>query len=64
MTYIASSEVNILTLGNSLQATSATAGGSCNSQSIIPNVYNGSIDEFRVYSRELNSTDIQTLAKP
>ena len=43
-----SNQVNILTLGNDLQANSG-------------NVYRGLIDEFRVYSRELNATDIQTL---
>lgn len=55
--YSASGLVNIITLGNPLQ-------GSCNSQSIVPSVYYGYIDEFRIYSRELNSTDIYNLANP
>ncbi len=58
MAYLASDEVNILTLGNPLQA---NAG---NVQSILSNVFNGSIDEFRVYSRELNITDVYKLANP
>lgn len=57
MTYIASQQVNIITLGNPLD-------GNCSSQSIIPNVYFGGIDEFRIYSRELNSSDIFILANP
>lgn len=43
-----SNEVNIITLGNSLQSNRR-------------HVYRGLIDEFRVYSRELNVTDIQTV---
>lgn len=64
MTYVASNQVNILTLGNPLQGTLTSAGGTCTAQSIVPGVYLGSIDEFRVYSRELNTTDIFTLANP
>jgi hypothetical protein len=56
--------VNILTLGNFLQGIQNSSGGTCNSQSIVPRVYYGSIDEFRVYSRELNPADIYTLANP
>jgi hypothetical protein len=63
-TYAASEQVNILTLANPLQAIQWTTGGSCNSQSIVPSVYHGYIDEFRVYSRELNMTDVYTLANP
>ena len=54
-----SNEVNILTLGNALQASTVN---SCIAQSVVPNVYNGLIDEFRVYSRELNINDIHILA--
>ena len=52
--YSASGEVNILTLGN--------PSVSCMNQSNIHNTFPGSIDEFRVYSRELNLVDIRTLA--
>lgn len=49
--YSASGDVTILTLGK--------PSVSCINQS---HTFPGSIDEFRVYSRELNLTDIQTLA--
>ena len=62
MTFLAANQTNILTLGNPLQGTLVSAGGSCNAQSIVPGVHLGSIDEFRVYSRELNTTDISILA--
>jgi hypothetical protein len=61
MGYSASNQTNILTLGNPLQASN---GSSCIAQLIVSNAFNGSIDEFRVYSRELNITDIYTLANP
>lgn len=64
MTYVASGQSNILTLGNSLQSTSPSSGRICYSQSIVPNVYTGSMDEFRVYSRELTTTEISILANP
>jgi hypothetical protein len=59
--YSASSLVDILTLGNPLQLSN---GSSCITHLIVSNAFNGSIDEFRVYSRELNITDIQALANP
>jgi hypothetical protein len=59
MTYSASNQVNILTLGNRLQANNGT---SCVTQSIVPIVYYGSIFEFRVYSIELNVNNIYALA--
>ncbi|CAF1643220.1 unnamed protein product [Adineta ricciae] len=58
LNYIGSEQVNTLILGNSIENIS------CNSQSIISDVYNGSIDEFRVYSRELNNNEIFQLANP
>lgn len=64
MNYLASGQVNILTLGNPLQGVLVSAGGTCNAQSIVPGVFLGSLDEFRVYSRELNTTDIFALANP
>ena len=61
----APNQFSILTLGNPLQGISANlTGGMCNSQSIVQTVYSGYIDEFRVYSRELDSTDIVKLANP
>ena len=59
--YTASGQTNILTLANPLQAVS---GGSCYSTSIATGVYSGYLDEFRVYSRELTSTDVSALANP
>lgn len=61
MSSSSSGQVNILTLANGLQA---SAGGTCNSQSIVPNAYFGDMDEFRVYSRELNANDVYILANP
>jgi hypothetical protein len=48
MTYSASGSINILILANYIQGIQESAGGTCNSQSIVPNVYHGYIDEFRV----------------
>ncbi|CAF0970712.1 unnamed protein product [Adineta steineri] len=58
MNYSTAQQTVILTLGNPM------AGGSCNSMSIATGVYFGSLDEFRVYSRELSATDIYALANP
>ena len=54
--------VLIVTLGNDLQAIPFNGSSGCHSQSIVPDVYHGSIDEFSVYSRELSSTEIFSLA--
>ena len=62
VSYLASGEVNILTLGNPLEGIPNNLTGSCISQSIVPKVYSGSIDEFRVYSRELSAADVYQLA--
>jgi hypothetical protein len=62
--YLASGQANTLTLPNRLQGTLTSAGGTCTSQSIVPDVYFGDMDEFRVYSRELNASDVYTLANP
>ena len=56
--YVGSGEVNTLILANSIR------NDSCHTQSIVNNVYFGSLDELRVYSRELNSTDIYNLVNP
>ena len=57
-------KISVLTLGNPLQGVSRNYGGDCQGQSIVQTVYSGSIDEFRVYSRELASTEIVKLANP
>lgn len=62
VSYTASGMVNILTLGNFIQGIQGSAGGTCNSQSIVPTYYSGSIDEFRVYSREITASEMLTLA--
>ena len=64
MSYVASGQVNVIILGNPLPSFLTSAGRTCNSQSIVPNAYLGSLDEFRVYSRELTPTEITALANP
>lgn len=59
--YLAFGQPIKITLANSCQASNAS---SCAIQPTICNVFNGSIDEFRVYSRELNSMDIAKLVNP
>ncbi|UJR24238.1 hypothetical protein I4U23_027205 [Adineta vaga] len=58
MSYGASGQINILTLGNALNGTT------CNRLSIKSTVFNGYLDEFRVYSRELSAADVYGLANP
>ena len=56
---------HILTLGNSIQGIpQSSPGGNCNSQSIDPSVYYGSIDEFRVYAKELTAAEVWILSNP
>ncbi|CAF4335733.1 unnamed protein product [Rotaria sordida] len=55
--YIASSVQNYVTLANSLSGTGNCGAGLLGSMS----PYNGDIDEFRIYSRELTAADICTL---
>ena len=64
MIYNGSGQVNFITLGNPLQGASASSTRACTLQPIVPNVYSGSIDEFRLYSRELIPTEISLLANP
>ena len=40
------------------------AGLGCATVSPINNQYCGAIDEFQIYSRELNATEIASLANP
>ncbi|CAF3914490.1 unnamed protein product [Rotaria sp. Silwood1] len=55
--YTASTVPNYVTLGNSLSGASVCNGGLLGSMS----PFNGDIDEFRIYSRELTANDICTL---
>ena len=55
-TYAASSEANYLTLGNRLNYTTTNGLGLITG---LP--YQGDMDEFRVYSRELSAGDVSTL---
>jgi hypothetical protein len=56
--YVPITQPYIITLGSCLSGC-----GICSNSSIVPTTYTGLIDEFRVYSRELSLTDIQTLAQ-
>ena len=57
--FVASGTANYLFLGSSLTGTSACGGSPSYSGQ-----YAGLVDEFRVYSRELSSTDVFALANP
>lgn len=62
MQFLSSGTMIIITLGNTLQGIPVSSNGTCNSGLISPAQYYGLIDEFRVYSRELNSGDVVSLA--
>lgn len=62
MAHGASGQENILTLGHFVQGIQQSTGGSCQSQSIVPAAYSGSIDEFRIYSRVLSAAGVTKLA--
>lgn len=62
VTYSASNVPNYITLGNSLQGSLSCT--SLNQQAFPSRPFLGYIDEFRVYSRELNQQDINSLANP
>lgn len=64
MNYSGSGQVNFITLGNPLQGVASSSGRACTQQPIVPNAYSGSIDEFRLYSRELIPSEISLLANP
>jgi hypothetical protein len=55
-TYVASSMPNFVTLGNGFNATSM-----CEIGQITSPPYQGNIDDFRVYNRELSAADVCTL---
>lgn len=54
--YSGSGSQNLITIGNLLN------GLTCYNPGILQTPYHGMIDEFRVYSRELSSTDVCLLA--
>ena len=56
--YPSRSSLPVLTLGSSLQSVNST----CTGGSIQMRQYRGYMNEFRVYSRELNSSDVLQLA--
>ena len=57
-TFISSGSPNTITLGNGLSGANSTR---CPQGSIASAQYQGYIDSFSLYSRELNATDISTL---
>jgi hypothetical protein len=48
----------VITLGQSL------SGNACAHSVLVPGYYQGEIDEFYIYSRELSQADVTTLANP
>ena len=63
-TYAASGTANYLTVASTLQAIPYPASG-CSSTGVLGGLgyYNGSVDELRVYSRELSAVEVCALAK-
>jgi len=57
--YASSNVPNTITLGSSLSGTSP-----CSTGSIVKGQFYGMMDELRVYSRELNASDVYALANP
>jgi len=57
--YTASGLSNFITLGNSLDGMNVCSGAEAGHQSTGP--FDGDIDDFRVYSRELTSVDINKI---
>jgi hypothetical protein len=58
-TYVSSWVPNTITLGSSLNGTSGCFSGPVNKGQFY-----GKMDELRVYSRELNASDVYALANP
>jgi hypothetical protein len=58
-TYTASGVSNFITLGDSLTGVNICDGGALGSRA--PGPFDGDIDDFRVYSRELTASDISTI---
>ena len=57
--YASSNVPNTITLGSSLNGISICANGS-----IATGQFYGMMDELRIYSRELNASEVYTLANP
>jgi hypothetical protein len=58
-TYVSSNVPNTITLGSSLNGTPQ-----CAAYPVEIGQFYGMMDELRVYSRELNASDVYTLANP
>ena len=57
--YVASGASNFITLGNSLSGMGVCSGGCLGTR--VPGAYDGDIDDFRVYSRELSGSEVSTI---
>jgi hypothetical protein len=57
--YTASGLSNFITLGDSLNGVNYCVGGALGAH--VPGPFDGDMDDFRVYSRELTATDINTI---
>lgn len=57
--YTASDEMNIITLGTCLQPDKCAV----NQTQIIPSQFRGKIDELKIFSRELSTSEINQLAQ-
>jgi hypothetical protein len=58
--YAASDEINAITIGTCLNPGVCAAGVT----RIVPSQFHGKIDDFRVYSRALSSSEILSMANP
>ena len=56
-TFVSGGTPMVLTLGSSL-----SGAGGCAASMIQMGQFNGSLDEFQVYARELSASEVQTLA--
>ena len=57
--YVTSGVSNFITLGNSLSGVNSCLGGCLGTRA--PGAYDGDIDDFRVYSRELSGSEVSTI---
>ena len=58
--YTASGAINAITIGTSLSPGTCAAGAT----QIVTSQFHGKIDELKVYSRELSSSEILSMANP
>jgi hypothetical protein len=58
-TFLASGVSNFVTLGNSRNGMNICTGGCVSSRA--PGAFDGDIDDFRVYSRELTASEVNTI---